>query len=314
MMQVSSDSLVALLSADVDRRLNALLDEVQRTMEAALELPSAASRRLTQAHFGWSRPTDGPRRLPGKGMRARLCLLTAASIGGDPAAAVRPAAAVELVHNFSLIYDDLMDGDTVRRGRPALWAEAGRDAAILTGLDMFAAAVAILAQPESPWVASVAELAATVQTMVAGQHDDMAMAAEPHQEDNSVQRWLAMAQAKTGSLFGCAMALGALAADAPPTVVSRLRQTGAKAGVAFQIIDDLIAVHGSETVTGKPRAAAPGANLYPVVRHPDGVERGRADAARHLDEAITSLRSVATDEEVFAYLAQLLRSGRDRNY
>jgi geranylgeranyl diphosphate synthase type I len=219
--------------------------------EAVDTLPGSM-RHIAGYHFGWwdehGRPTgvDG-----GKAIRPALVLLTAEAIGGGGHTAAVPAAvAVELVHNFSLLHDDVMDGDLTRRHRPAAWSVFGTNAAILVGDALLTLAFDVIAAGRhSAARAGTRMLSAAVQDLVAGQSADMAFEGRA---DVDVAECLSMAGGKTGALLGCACALGASFGDGSPEQVEHLRGFGEQLGLTFQLVDDLLGIWGDPAVTGKP--------------------------------------------------------------
>ena len=168
---------------------------------------------------------------------------------------MRAAAAVELVHNFTLLHDDVMDRDTTRRHRPTAWTVFGDADAILTGDALQALALRLLAEdPHPASAAAAARLSDCVIELCAGQHTDTAMERRAPDEV-TLDEVLAMAEAKTGALLGCACALGALYAGAAEEDVAALDAFGRQAGLAFQLIDDVIGIWGDPRHTGKPAGA-----------------------------------------------------------
>lgn len=183
----------------------------------------------------------------GKGTRGALVLACARAVGGGEGAAVPGAVAVELVHGFSLLHDDIMDGDRLRRHRPAAWVRFGVPAALLAGDALLAQAVRVLEQTGSQRAVSV--LAEALDGLMQGQSMDMVF----EQRDRvTLEDYLVMAEAKTGSLIGAACALGAVLAGAPDATVAALEQFGRRAGIAFQCVDDVLGLWGDPQRTGKP--------------------------------------------------------------
>lgn len=252
-------------AALLERTRETVNPELRRTVES---LPGPM-RRVAMYHFGWEdeegRPTDGG---AGKAIRPALVLASAQALGGplagepgepgepgDPArrGAVRAAVAVELAHNFTLLHDDVIDKDVRRRGRPTAWTVFGIPDAIITGDAVMALALRLFAEDPHPAAAAAsARLAACVIELCAGQQADCAFERRP---DVALDECLAMATAKTGALLGCACALGALYAGAGPEEVEAMDAFGREAGLAFQLIDDLIGIWGDPGHTGKPAGA-----------------------------------------------------------
>ncbi|MFF0010060.1 family 2 encapsulin nanocompartment cargo protein polyprenyl transferase [Streptomyces sp. NPDC005374] len=234
---------------------------VDPELRSALASLPGSLRRIALYHFGWEHadgtPAAGNAGNAGKAIRPALVLTAAAALGGDRAraAAVRAAAAVELVHNFTLLHDDVMDRDTSRRHRPTAWTVFGDADAILAGDALQALALRLLAEDPHPASgAAVARLAACVVELCEGQHEDTAMERLGPGEV-TLDQVLVMAEAKTGALLGCACALGALYAGACAEDVEAMDAFGREAGLAFQLIDDVIGIWGDPSRTGKPAGA-----------------------------------------------------------
>ncbi|MGW1964413.1 polyprenyl synthetase family protein [Streptomyces sp. NPDC001935] len=189
----------------------------------------------------------------GKGVRQALAVLGAETVSGPAGAGVPAAVAVELVHVFSLLHDDIMDGDALRRGRPAVWKAYGTGPAVLAGDALFALAVETMALTPQAGPA-VRQLTTALGDLVRGQADDLLFADRPWTGPGAVGvgEYEVMAERKTGALLGCALALGARLAGAPDGTVTVLDRAGRHLGVAFQIADDVLGIWGDPSVTGKP--------------------------------------------------------------
>lgn len=237
---------------DVLRRARAVWEPVLR--EAVDSLP-AALRTMAGYHFGWwdeqgvAVVSNG-----GKAIRPGLAVAAATACGRDPLVAAPVAAAVELLHNFTLIHDDVMDADSTRRGRPTVWKLWGIGNAMLLGDALHAVAqrtsVAGSAVDASARIS--VRLSETAVELCGGQYDDCAFETR---RQVTVDDWCAMAMAKTGALLGAATALGALAAAADPATIAAFEKFGRQLGLAFQAVDDLIGIWGDPAVTGKPVGA-----------------------------------------------------------
>ncbi|WP_329285065.1 polyprenyl synthetase family protein [Streptomyces sp. NBC_01455] len=192
----------------------------------------------------------------GKGVRQALAVLGAEAVRGSAEEGVPGAVAVELVHTFSLLHDDIMDGDALRRGRPAVWKAYGTGPAVLAGDALFALAVDTLtAAPSTPRSgAAVRQLTTALRDLVRGQADDLLFARRPWTGPDAVgvREYEVMAEHKTGALLGCALAVGARLAGARGETAAALDRAGRHLGVAFQIADDLLGIWGDPVVTGKP--------------------------------------------------------------
>ncbi|TDC62074.1 polyprenyl synthetase family protein [Actinomadura sp. GC306] len=225
-----------------------LLDPALR--DAVDRMPDAV-RDIAAFHFGWrderGRPADGG---GGKAIRPALTLLAAEAVGGAASAALPAAVAIELAHNFSLLHDDVMDGDLTRRHRPTAWTVFGANPAILAGDALLAAAFEVLADEPSPLIPrAVRTLAQAVLELVAGQSADLAF---EERSDVTLDECTAMAGRKTGALLGAACALGATYGGGTTGQAARLRSFGERLGLAFQLVDDLLGIWGDPGITGKP--------------------------------------------------------------
>ncbi|WP_327371752.1 polyprenyl synthetase family protein [Streptomyces sp. NBC_01217] len=204
---------------------------------------------------GWDATDGSP--VPGsqgKGVRQALTLLGAEAAGGAADEAVVGAVAVELIHVFSLLHDDIMDGGETRRQRATVWKTYGTGPAILAGDALFALAVQTLADaPGGHSAAAVRHLAGTLTDLVRGQAEDLLFESRPWTGPEAVQphEYRCMTGHKTGALLGCAAGLGAVLAGAPATTVDALAGAGRHLGVAFQAVDDLLGIWGDPQVTGK---------------------------------------------------------------
>ncbi|MDS1272663.1 polyprenyl synthetase family protein [Lipingzhangella sp. LS1_29] len=184
----------------------------------------------------------------GKAVRPALCFAAAQTVGSAAEVAGAAAVAVQLVHDFSLAHDDIIDGDQTRRHRPAVWAAFGTSAGVLAGDALLGLAFTTLADADYD-PAALAQLAETVVELVEGEAEDVAF---EQRQTVRPSEYTAMATAKTGALMGCACALGALAGGGEESRVRLLRAFGRHLGVAFQVSDDLLGIYGQEQVTGKP--------------------------------------------------------------
>jgi geranylgeranyl diphosphate synthase type I len=208
-------------------------------------------RRINGYHFGWYDEDGRPAAADsGKALRPALALLAAEAVGGSPEIAVPAAVAVELVHNFSLLHDDVMDSDSTRRHRPTAWAVFGVNSAILAGDALLALAFDVLAASGHPAALdTIRALSAAVQDLHNGQASDMSF---EQRTDVGLAECLHMAEEKTGALLGRSCAIGAAFGGADPERVNHLRYFGERLGLAFQLADDLLGIWGDPEVTGKP--------------------------------------------------------------
>lgn len=219
-------------------------------LRSALERLDPQTRLVTGYHLGFWDANGEPGRHGGKGIRPELVLLTTRAAGADPLAAVPAAAATELVHNFSLVHDDVMDGDERRRHRPTVWSLFGVSPAILAGDAMLALAGELLAEAPSPNIGyAVRALNATTRRLIAGQAADLAFETRARV---TLQECLRMEADKTGALLACACSLGPMLTDVPARVTGALAEFGERMGIAFQLTDDLLGIWGHPERTGKP--------------------------------------------------------------
>ncbi|MGA5278506.1 polyprenyl synthetase family protein [Streptomyces cellulosae] len=205
-------------------------------------------------HLGWLDADGLPvRRNRGKGVRPALVLAACRARGQEPSIGVSAAVAVELVHNFSLLHDDIIDGDELRRHFPTVWKAFGVHAGVLAGDALLAQAFRVVADsPNHQDGLEATILAKAVQDLIEGQALDVSFEARSRV---SVAEYEAMAAGKTGSLMGAACALGALAGGADPGTAEHMAAFGRHLGIAFQIIDDILGITGNTEITGKPVGA-----------------------------------------------------------
>ncbi|MDF5752026.1 polyprenyl synthetase family protein [Spongiactinospora sp. TRM90649] len=216
----------------------------------------------------------------GKGLRPALVLVCARGVGVRPEAAVPAAVAVELVHAFSLIHDDIIDGDERRRHRASVWKKYGVGPALLAGDGLLALAMRTLAAaPVSE--RATRHLSSSLMEIVHGQSDDVLFErrAWTGGEAVTMEEYARMAGSKSGALLACAAALGAALGGAADTVVERLAAMGRQLGIALQIVDDLLGIWGEQEVTGKPVLSdlRRGKKTLPVVA---ALTSGEAQAGR----------------------------------
>ena len=277
-------------------------------IERWLSRLSPPVRLVASYHLGFvdssGRPTSGD---GGKAVRPALALLSAEAAGADASIALPGAVAVELVHNFSLLHDDVMDHDRERRHRPTAWALFGEPAAILAGDALLTLAhEALLEAPAPAHVAAARRLSDATARMIAGQADDVSL-----QSDDSVtvERCLQMMANKTGALLSCSASIGAVLAEAPERCVRSLERFGMHLGLAFQAVDDLLGTWGDPAATGKPAAGdlRERKKSVPVAA---ALEAG-GDAAQELRSLLTRPELTEGDVAEAVRLVERL-GGRDR--
>jgi geranylgeranyl diphosphate synthase type II len=255
---------------------------------------------------------------PGKRLRPLLTLAAAQACGGSLDAALPAACAVEMIHGYSLVHDDLpaMDDDDLRRGRPTSHKVFGEGLAILAGDALLTLAFETLARrirPAATAARCCAELAvaAGASQLVGGQADDLAEEGKvPFAERGGVRtpaddlaHLESIHRRKTGAMLLVSLRLGAIVADARPEQLDALDAYGERLGLTFQIMDDLLDVGGSEEAMGKRvgKDAARGKLTFPGLL---GVEESLRRARSLVTEAITALAPLGSDVEVLEDLAR----------
>jgi geranylgeranyl diphosphate synthase type I len=322
---------------------------VQPRMRACVDEMAPSFSTVIGYHLGWCDAAGNQvKSSGGKAIRPALALLACDVAGGARGAAVDAAAATELVHNFSLVHDDVMDGDTERRHRATVWSVFGIPTAILVGDALLAASQQLLIGSGHPAaVRALGVLSEAVQRMLQGQMLDTSFESR-HQV--GLDECLAMVEGKTAALLECACVLGALYGAADEATTRALGAFGRHVGVAFQCVDDLLGIWGDPHRTGKPVwsdlrsrkkslpvvAALSGdtaagrelAALYAgadpltddqlamaaeLVAGAGGRSWVRAAARRHLDEALSCLRSVAPSGDAERDLSAIAHLILDRD-
>ncbi len=229
---------------------------------------------------------------PGKRLRPLLVLMAAEACGTDRGRAMPAACAVEMVHTYSLIHDDLpaMDDDDLRRGQPTCHRQFDEATAILAGDALLTRAFEITSTEITPSAVATrccAELAraAGASGMVAGQVDDLAA----ETGNGGLTELEAIHRRKTGAMFRVSLRLGAIVAEAANGPLQHLDAYGQKMGLAFQIIDDLLDVRGSEAAMGKRTGKDSGRGKLTFPRLL-GLEASQTRARQLIDDACFELR------------------------
>ncbi|MEJ3658229.1 polyprenyl synthetase family protein [Actinomycetes bacterium KLBMP 9759] len=308
-MTAETTTLTRPPTPDVLRRTREL---VTPALQAAVARLDGDTREQARYHLGWveldGSPGDGAG--GGKAVRPALALLSAGAAGAPATVGIPGAVAVELVHNFSLLHDDLMDGDTERRHRRTVWAHWGAPAAILSGDALLALAVEVLL--DVPSAAAARLITVTTRELIRGQAQDIAF---EQRTDVGVEECLAMAAGKTGSLLAASAEIGAVLAGGGPALTAALRTFGAEVGAAFQLVDDLLGIWGDPDVTGKPvlsdlRSRKKSLPVTYAVHH-------GGDAGRELAVWLASPRPISTGPDGEAELrraAALVEQGGGRDW
>jgi geranylgeranyl diphosphate synthase type II len=289
--------------------LKAYLEErralINRTLQAYLPAVRGPAFRVVEAmHYSLF--------AGGKRLRPILCLAAADAVGGDPGEALPAACALEMIHTYSLIHDDLpaMDDDDLRRGQPTCHKKFDEATAILAGDGLLTEAFHILAASaprdggREAALVEVIELiarAAGYQGMVGGQMLDL----QAEGRRVTLKELETIHRLKTGALLTASCRAGAILGGGTRSEITILTGYGEKFGLAFQITDDLLDVEGSTAEMGKPAGSdeARGKATYPALL---GVEKSREWAKRLVEEAVRDLESLGGKAEPLAEIARYL--------
>jgi geranylgeranyl diphosphate synthase type I len=284
MATVSKDLDLAVLIADTEAEILRVVGDDDPS--------TAGAYAMIRYHLG----LDGTGAPAGKRIRPLLGLLAYASIAGDHAAALPGAAAVELGHNFSLVHDDIEDGDRERRHRPTLWALHGVAQAINAGDMLFSLSRVALHRLSDLGFSDAKVLRLmrlydeTCVALCEGQYIDIATSESP--EMMSVELYFDMIGRKTAALIAASIEAGALLATDDDAVIGRYRAFGWALGLAFQLNDDLLGIWGAEQATGKePSDIARHKKTLPVIyafEHAGPEDRERIAALYGLDAPTTA--------------------------
>lgn len=277
----------ALAPAPTSKAPPAALTSYTVTIEATLRRFALSARslvgRMTGYHLGWlddrGRATVAS---PGKYLRPSLCLWAAEACGGTVEDALPAAAAIELMHNFTLIHDDIQDRDLLRRGRPTVWNIWGEGQAINAGDALHALAFHILCHHADPARAALISgiLSKALLRVIDGQCLDLALEGRPSTPPLTYFRLIRL---KTAALIGAALEAGAISAGASAPTRRTFRHAGELLGLAFQLRDDWLGVWGVATEMGKSNESdlARHKLTYPVVAayaEADGAQRAVFDS------------------------------------
>ena len=262
--------------------------------------------RIVSYHFGWQdkrgRETDGD---GGKALRPTITLVAAEAVGAEADAALPGAVAIELVHNFSLLHDDVVDGDRERRHRPTVWALFGMGQAIIAGDALLALSQRVLLEDSGPQGRrAVEELNRATAEMIEGQSEDLSYEARI---DVSIEECLAMSAHKTAALLSAAAALGAILGGADEQRIQTLRRFGRHLGLAFQAVDDVLGIWGDPAITGKPAASD-------LRQRKKTIPMAHALSAAGSDELSTLLSDGELGDDALARALQILEQTGSRDW
>lgn len=255
----------------------------------------------------------------GKRLRPAVLLLAADAVKKGSSTDVMPAAlALELTHSFTLIHDDIMDGDLVRRGVPTVHTQWDEPTAILAGDVLFASAfefISLADAADNAKVRATSMLARTCVEICEGQHMDMAF---EKRDDVSEGEYMKMVEKKTGALYAAAAGIGSILAGGNPNFTDALYHFGQGIGMAFQIQDDLIDLLASPEVSGKDQASDIREGKKTLI-HIKALEKGfdlsqfqRRLSQAEIQEIITRLRGIGVISEVQDTARNLVKTGQKR--
>jgi geranylgeranyl diphosphate synthase, type I len=218
-------------------------------LQQALDVLSPENREVLDYHMGWRDAAGQPvQRRGSKSVRPGLALLSAAAVGGGAEDGMPGAVAVECLHNFAFLHDDVQDGDRYRRQRETAWVVFGQGRALNAGTAMLVLGYqTLLAAPSPHREAAVRLLVGTCSAMLTGQGLDLSF---EQRLDVTVDESMAMTRGKTATLLSCATSIGAVLVAGETDVSRALHEFGTQVGIAFQARDDLLGVWGRPEQTG----------------------------------------------------------------
>lgn len=230
----------------------ALREELERAIAASAENGTPGLQEMITYQLGWTGENAGAK-AEGKLIRPLLVLIACQAGGGDWKKALPAAAAVELIHNFSLVHDDIEDNGEIRRGRPTVWKVWGEAQAINAGDAIFALAYGSLVNLAKTTSQKIGLQAGKIfhQTclrLTQGQHLDIAF---EEQENVELKSYWQMVGGKTAALLAFSLEAGALCAGVSPEIQSHYRDFGHYLGMSFQVQDDILGIWGAEEQLGK---------------------------------------------------------------
>ena len=272
-------------------------DAVTVELENAIDGCPPALRSILRYHMGWQDQHGRPcRKESGKFTRSTLCLLSCQAVGGNASEAITAAAAVELVHNFSLIHDDIEDASHERHHRPTVWRLWGQPQAINAGDAMFTLAYLALVRLKETGIAGdkvvrCAEvLSRACLELCEGHYLDI-----QHEDrlDVTVEDYLAMATRKTAALFAASTSLGAYLGSEDSQLADLFRLFGRELGIGFQIHDDMLGIWGARETVGKSADDIPQRKKTLPVAY--GLQSSKGKAGERLRE-LYSKESIGSED------------------
>ncbi len=225
--------------------------QVRPALRSIVDSMPGSLRCVAAYHFGWTTTSGQPHNgNGGKHIRPALLLSVCRTAGGDPNLALTAAVGVELIQQFTLLHDDIIDQDPERHGRPATWKAFGTAKAMLLGDALLAQGLRTFADLGARSQDAVRQLADCVISLCEGEIDDIDLARRTGTA--SMDEYLRTAEAKTGELLRATCALAASLSGCRPHQIQHLAAFGAELGVAFQVGNDLLGLWGDPQKTGKP--------------------------------------------------------------
>ena len=297
----------------VDESFASYREAVRVELESVLDTCPPSLRNILRYHMGWrdkqGRPSRGE---SGKFVRSTLCLLSCRAVSGDTAQIMPAAAAVELIHNFSLIHDDIEDASAERHHRPTVWKVWGRSQAINAGDVMFTLAYLTLLRlkekgtSDEKVAVAIEILGRACLDLCEGQYLDVDY---ENRLDVTIESYLEMAAGKTAALFTAATSLGAYLGGSDDGLTDSFGWFGRELGIAYQICDDILGIWGAEKNVGKSAGdIVQRKKTLPVVY---GLQNTDGEAMERL-ESLYSGKTIKR-EDVKRVIEILERSGA-RNY
>jgi geranylgeranyl diphosphate synthase type I len=239
------------LASEIPAVLTRHRDAIERALEAALALDDSPLAAPARYVMGWQDTAGRPMTTGGKRIRPALVVASAELFGGTLQEALPGAVAVELIHNFSLVHDEIQDEDDVRHGRPTAYTIWGPGQAINLGDFLYGRAIRTLTAPggvADRRLRALDVLMRGVEGMIGGQWRDISFEAR---ESVGVDEYLEMVEGKTGVLLGASLEIGAILGGAPAHEAAVMGRWGTRLGLAFQAVDDYLGIWGDAELTGK---------------------------------------------------------------
>ena len=284
----------------------AIEDELLQSIDRAMSNHQDGLREMLEYHLGWEGQGAGPD-AQGKRIRPLLVLLCSVAAGGDWQSVLPAAAGIELIHNFSLIHDDIQDKSQLRRGRPTVWVKWGIPQAINAGDLMFTIAHMAVLEVGRTKAAQVTLDASSLLhqacvDLTKGQYLDLAY---ENEKVIPLEGYWPMVAGKTAALLACSTEMGALLAGCQPDRRKAFKKFGYSLGLAFQVLDDWLGIWGDTALTGKSAEndLVSGKKTLPVLY---GISQKKKFADRWISgsicpDEVTLLAKMLEEEGVKAY-------------